>query len=192
MNVPLRSICVFCGSSLGNRPEYAEMAALFGSLLAQRGIRLVYGGGNVGLMGVLADAALAAGGRVIGVMPVAVLPREIAHQGLTEFHEVPTFAERIARFHALSDAFIAMPGGIGTMEEMMVAWTMNQLAEVDKPVGLLNVSDFYRPCLGFIDHMVACKFLPAEHRHSICVDGDPAVLIDQLRHFVPSTVPKWL
>jgi uncharacterized protein (TIGR00730 family) len=114
------------------------------------------------------------------------------HPNLHRSEIVPTLRSRKERMAELADAFIAMPGGIGTMEEMMEVWTMNQLSEIDKPVGLLNIADFYQPFLAFIDHMVACKFLPPEHRHSICVDPDPALLIDRLRRFVRTDVPKWL
>jgi len=143
-------------------------------------------------MGVVADALIAAGGTTHGVITEKLHQRGHTHPNLHRSEIVPTLRSRKQRMAELADAFIAMPGGIGTMEEMMEVWTMNQLAEIDKPVGLLNVADFYQPFLAFIDHMVECKFLPPEHRHSICVDPDPAVLIEQLRHFVPTSIPKWL
>src|SRR5262249_28588979 len=139
-----------------------------------------------------ADALLEAGGSAHGVITEKLHQRGHVHPNLQQSEIVASLRLRKQRMVELADAFIAMPGGIGTMEEMMEAWTMNQLSEIDKPVGLLNMADFSRPFLAFIDHMVTTKFLPPEHRHSICVDGDPAVLIDQLRHFVPTNVPKWL
>jgi uncharacterized protein (TIGR00730 family) len=143
-------------------------------------------------MGVVADALINAGGTAHGVITEKLRQRGHSHANLHRSEIVASLRLRKQRMAELADAFIAMPGGIGTMEEMMEVWTMNQLAEIDKPVGLLNIADFYQPFLAFIDHMVTCKFLPPEHRHSICVDPDPVALIDQLRHFVPTSVPKWL
>ena len=188
----ITSIAVFCGSNFGNSDAYAEGARRLGRSLAESGIILVYGGTTKGLMGVVADALIAAGGTTHGVITEQLRQRGHAHPNLQRSEIVASLRIRKQRMVELADAFIAMPGGIGTMEEMMEVWTMNQLSEIDKPVGLLNIADFYRPFLAFIDHMVACKFLPPEHRHSICVDGEPAVLIDQLRNFVPTGVPKWL
>src|ERR1700760_3101534 len=188
----LSSIAVFCGSNFGDSDAYADGARKLGQALASAGITLVYGGTNKGLMGVVADALIAAGGTAHGVITEKLSQRGHAHPNLHRSEIVTSLRLRKQRMVELADAFIAMPGGIGTMEEMMEAWTMNQLAEIDKPVGLLNIADFYRPFLAFIDHMVTSKFLPPEHRHSICVDPDPVTLIDQLRHFVPSSVQKWL
>jgi uncharacterized protein (TIGR00730 family) len=188
----ITSIAVFCGSNFGNSDAYADGARRLGQALAEAGITLVYGGTTKGLMGVVADALIAAGGTTHGVITEKLHQRGHTHPNLHRSEIVPTLRSRKQRMAELADAFIAMPGGIGTMEEMMEVWTMNQLAEIDKPVGLLNVADFYQPFLAFIDHMVECKFLPPEHRHSICVDPDPAVLIEQLRHFVPTSIPKWL
>lgn len=153
---------------------------------------MVYGGTTKGLMGVVADALIAAGGTTHGVITEKLHQRGHTHPDLHRSEIVPTLRNRKQRMAELADAFIAMPGGIGTVEEMMEVWSMNQLSEIDKPVGLLNVAGFYQPFLAFIDHMVECKFLPPEHRHSICVDPDPAALIEQLRHFVPTSIPKWL
>jgi uncharacterized protein (TIGR00730 family) len=188
----ITSIAVFCGSNFGDSDAYADGARRLGRALADAGITLVYGGTTKGLMGVVADALLEAGGTAHGVITEKLRARGHSHPNLQQSEIVASLRLRKQRMVELADAFIAMPGGIGTMEEMMEAWTMNQLAEIDKPVGLLNIADFYRPFLAFIDHMVTSKFLPPEHRHSICVDGDAAVLIDQLRHFVPTNVPKWL
>lgn len=188
----ITSIAVFCGSNFGNSDAYADGARGLGRALAVAGITLVYGGTTKGLMGIVADSLIAAGGTAHGVITEKLRERGHAHPGLHRSQIVATLRLRKQRMVELADAFIAMPGGIGTMEEMMEVWTMNQLSEIDKPVGLLNIADFYRPFLAFIDHMVLCKFLPAEHRHSICVDPDPAALIEHLRNFVPTSVPKWL
>ena len=188
----ITSIAVFCGSNFGDSDAYADGARRLGRALAEAGMTLVYGGTMKGLMGVVADSLIEAGGTAHGVITAKLRERGHAHPGLHRSEIVATLRLRKQRMVELADAFIAMPGGIGTMEEMMEVWTMNQLSEIDKPVGLLNIADFYRPFLAFIDHMVACKFLPAEHRHSICVDPDPAALIEQLRNFVPTNVPKWL
>ena len=188
----IASVAVFCGSNFGNSDAYAEGARRLGRTLAEAGITLVYGGTMKGLMGVVADALLDAGGTAHGVITEKLRQRGHSHPNLQRSEIVATLRNRKERMAELADAFIAMPGGIGTMEEMMEVWTMNQLSEIDKPVGLLNIADFYRPFLAFIDHMVTCKFLPPEHRHSICVDPEPVSLIGQLRHYVRTDVPKWL
>lgn len=188
----ITSIAVFCGSNFGNSDAYADGARRLGRALAEAGITLVYGGTTKGLMGVVADALITSGGTTHGVITEKLHQRGHSHPKLHRSEIVPTLRSRKQRMAELADAFIAMPGGIGTMEEMMEVWTMNQLSEIDKPVGLLNVAGFYQPFLAFIDHMVECKFLPPEHRHSICVDPDPTALIEQLRHFVPTSIPKWL
>ncbi len=188
----ITSIAVFCGSNFGNSDAYAEGARWLGQALAAAGITLVYGGTTKGLMGVVADALIAAGGTTHGVITEKLHQRGHTHPDLHRSEIVPTLRNRKQRMAELADAFIAMPGGIGTVEEMMEVWSMNQLSEIDKPVGLLNVAGFYQPFLAFIDHMVECKFLPPEHRHSISVDPDPAALIERLRHFVPTSIPKWL
>ena len=187
----LKSIAVFCGSNNGTSPEYCAMAGALGNRLAAEGIRLVYGGGNMGVMGELARAVMAGGGSAIGVIPER-LNAVVDHIDLTELQVVSTMHERKQRMYDLADAFIILPGGIGTMEEMMEVWTMNQLSEIDKPVGLLDIENFFAPFLAFIDHMVATKFLPAAHRYSICVDPEPAALLDKLRRFQKTDVPKWL
>ena len=188
----IASVAVFCGSNFGNSNAYADGARRLGRALAEAGITLVYGGTTKGLMGVVADAVINAGGTAHGVITEQLRQRGHSHPDLQRSEIVATLRNRKERMAELADAFIAMPGGIGTTEEMMEVWTMNQLSEIDKPVGLLNIADFYQPFLVFTDHMVTCKFLPPEHRHSICVDPDPASLIEQLRHFVPTNVPKWL
>lgn len=184
----IASVAVFCGSNFGNSDAYADGARRLGRALAEAGIVMVYGGTTKGLTGVVADALIDAGGTARGVITEALRQRANLHRS----EIVSTLRSRKERMVELADVLIAMPGGIGTMEEMMAVWTMNQLSEIDKPVGLLNIADFYQPFLAFIDDMVACKFLPPEHRHSICVDPDPALVIDRLRRFVRTDVPKWL
>lgn len=188
----IASIAVFCGSNFGNSDAYAEGARRLGRALAEQGITLVYGGTTKGLMGVVADALIAAGGTAHGVITEALREKGHTHPNLHRSEIVATLRQRKQRMAELADAFIAMPGGIGTMEEMMEVWTMNQLSEIDKPVGLLDIAGFYRPFLAFIDHMVTCKFLPPAHRHSISVDPEAVALIGQLRNYVRSDVPKWL
>lgn len=188
----IKSVAVFCGSNFGNSDAFADGAQQLGEELAKAGITLVYGGTTKGLMGVVADSLMKAGGTAHGVITESLHARGHAHPNLSHSEIVATLRGRKERMAELADAFIAMPGGIGTMEEMMEVWTMNQLGEIDKPVGLLNIADFYAPFLAFIDHMVVSKFLPAEHRYSISVDPDPATLIDKLRNFQKTEVPKWL
>jgi uncharacterized protein (TIGR00730 family) len=188
----IRSVAVFCGSNFGGSDAYAEGAAKLGAALAAEKITLVYGGTTKGLMGIVADAVLNAGGSAHGVITERLHARGHSHAGLTRSEMVATLRNRKERMTDLADAFIALPGGIGTMEEMMEVWTMNQLSEIDKPVGLLDIAGFFTPFLAFIDHMVVTKFLPAAHRHSISVDPEPAALIDKLRTFEKTDVPKWL
>jgi len=188
----MKRVCVFCGSSLGLRPAYADAARVVGSLLASRGIGLVYGGGNVGLMGVVADAALAAGGEVIGVIPRALADREIAHTGVTDLRIVDSMHARKATMAELSDAFIAMPGGVGTFEEFFEAVTWTQLGLHRKPCALLNVDEFYAPLALFIDQAVSQGFIKPVHRASIVVDSDPVRLLDTLSSIDLPDVPKWI
>ena len=188
----IRAVAVFCGSNLGSSGVYAEGARRLGAELARADIALVYGGTTKGLMGILADAVLDAGGTVHGVITDRLHQRGHSHATLTRHEIVATLRSRKERMVELADAFIAMPGGIGTIEELMEVWSGNQLSEIDKPVGLLDTAGFFAPFLGFIDHMVETLFLPPAHRHSICVDADPAALIEKLRTFEPTTVPKWL
>ena len=189
---PINAIAVFCGSNFGNSDAYAEGARLLGTTLARENITLVYGGTTKGLMGIVADAVLGNGGSAHGVITERLHARGHSHAGLTRSEMVVSLRNRKERMTELADAFIAMPGGIGTMEEMMEVWTMNQLSEIDKPVGLLDIDGFFAPFLAFIDHMVDTKFLPPAHRHSICVDPEPTALIEKLRTFQKTDVPKWL
>ena len=174
------SVCVYCGSRPGNDPAYAEAATAIGTLIGQRGGQLVYGGGRAGLMGTVADAALAAGASVVGVIPQALIERELGHVGLTELHIVPTMHERKKLMAERSDAFIALPGGIGTLEELFEVWTWRQHGYHDKPVGLLNVAGYYDRLLGFIDETARQGFVPAEQQALLQVDADPASLLDRL------------
>jgi uncharacterized protein (TIGR00730 family) len=184
-------ICVFCGSSMGFSPRYAEQAAALGKLLAQRGIGLVYGGASVGTMGVVADAALAAGGEVIGVIPEALSSVEISHAGLSELHVVADMHERKAKMAALSDGFLALPGGAGTLEELFEVWTWAQLGLHGKPIGLVDVDGYYGPLVAFADHMVTEGFVKPEYRELVMVDADPAALLDRFETYVPPAPPKW-
>jgi uncharacterized protein (TIGR00730 family) len=188
----MRRVCVFCGSSVGTNAAYADAARAMGALLADRGIGLVYGGGNVGLMGVIADAVLERGGHVIGVIPQALADREIAHSGITDLRVVDSMHTRKAMMADLSDAFIAMPGGVGTFEEFFEAVTWTQLGLHRKPCGLLNVNGFYAPLAAFIDQAVTEGFIKPVDRAAIVVDSDPARLLDTLATVDLPDVPKWI
>jgi uncharacterized protein (TIGR00730 family) len=188
----LKAVCVFCGSSSGNDPAYAEAARTLGITLAERGITLVYGGGHVGLMGVVADAALGAGGGVIGVMPKALVEREIGHTGLTELHIVGSMHERKAMMSELSEGFVALPGGNGTLEEFFEVLTWAQLGEHDKPCGLLNVAGYYDPLLAVFDRMVDRDFLRGEHRELVLVERDPSALLERFEVYEPPKTVKWI
>jgi uncharacterized protein (TIGR00730 family) len=188
----LNSVCVFCGSNPGASPAYGEAAARLGRAVARRGMTLVYGGGRVGLMGVTADAALAAGGRVIGVIPEALATRELAHAGLTDLQVVGSMHERKARMSELADGFLALPGGIGTLEEWFEVWTWSQLGFQPKPCGLLDVAGYYRHLLAFLDHMTAELFLSETHRAMAIVDDAPERLLDRLAAYRPTAGRKWI
>jgi uncharacterized protein (TIGR00730 family) len=188
----IRSIAVFCGSNFGAGDVYRDGAAALGREIARRGITLVYGGTNKGLMGVLADAALAGGATVHGVMTGRLAAKGHTHPGLTRVETLPDMRSRKHRMGELADAFIALPGGIGTLEEFMEVWTLNQLGESDKPAGLLDLNGFYRPLMAMVDHMIAEAFLPAAHRGGIVLEADPARLVDALAAFEKPTVEKWL
>lgn len=185
-------ICVFCGSSRGLRPEYQRAAQELGRYLAAHRIGLVYGGGNVGLMGAIADAALAAGNEVIGVIPQAIVDREIAHRGVTELRIVSSMHERKALMADLSDAFIAMPGGFGTFEEFCEVLTWSQLGIHKKPCGLLNIEDYYTPLLAMFDHAVAERFIREENRGLVLSDTTVDGLIAKLQAYKPTSIEKWI
>lgn len=188
----MKAVCVFCGSSRGARPEYEAAAARLGQAIARSGRTLVYGGGRVGLMGVLGDAAMAAGGRVIGVTPRRLVEKEVAHHGLTELRVVESMHARKAMMAELSGAFIAMPGGVGTFEEFFEVLTWSQLGFHSKPCGLLNVAGYYDPMLAFLDHAVEQGFVRAEHRAIVLTDTEPTALLDRLSAFDMPIVPKWI
>jgi uncharacterized protein (TIGR00730 family) len=183
--MPLHRVCVFSGSSLGARPDYADAASAVGRLLAASGITLVYGGASVGLMGVLADATLQAGGRVIGVIPRALVEQEIAHTGLTELRVVESMHERKAEMADLSDGFLALPGGLGTLEELFEIWTWGHLGYHQKPCGLLNTSEYYTSLLKFVDDMVVEKFVRETQRGMLIVDRDADTLLRAMAEFQP-------
>ena len=191
MDSALKRICVFCGANTGARPEYAGAARELALLLARRQIGLVYGGGNVGLMGVIADAMIEAGGEVIGVIPASLVAREVAHRGVTELRVVQTMHERKALMNELSDAFIAMPGGFGTLDELFEILTWSQLGIHGKPSGLLNVAGYYDDLLVMLDRAVAEKLLRPEHRALLITETDPGLLLQRLGAFVPVTASKW-
>ncbi|OYT72992.1 MAG: Rossman fold protein, TIGR00730 family [Chloracidobacterium sp. CP2_5A] len=176
----LKRVCVYCGSQAARAAAYREAAQMVGKALAQRGIELVYGGGQVGLMGVVAAAALGAGGRVIGVIPERLLEREAAHLGVTEMYVTRTMHERKARMMELSDAFIALPGGIGTLDELFEIWTWRQLGYHAKPVGLLNVAGYYDGLLTFLDRAVEEGFLTPDCRALLLVETDFEALLARL------------
>ena len=173
-------ICVFCGSASGRAPTYTAAARELGQLLAKRGIGLVYGGGNVGLMGELADSVLDAGGRAIGVIPQQLVDREIAHGGLTELHVVENLHQRKALMAELADAFLTLPGGVGTMEELFEVWSWGRLGLHSKPCGLLNVNGYFDSLLTLTDQMVTEGFLEPVHRELLLIEEQPGVLLDRL------------
>jgi uncharacterized protein (TIGR00730 family) len=185
-------LCIFCGSSPGARPEYAEATVELARLLAERGIGIVYGGASVGLMGLLADTAMEAGGEVVGVIPSALERKEIARHGLTELHVVDSMHERKALMAELSDAFIALPGGSGTLEELFEVFTWSQLGLHRKACALLNVAGYYDGLATFLDHAVEERFLRAEHRAMLLCERTPAGVLDALERFEPPLVDKWI
>lgn len=187
----MKNICVYCGSNFGDRTSYRQAAESMGKLLAQRNIGLVYGGGDVGLMGVVADAAIDAGGEVTGVIPKLLADKEVAHQRLTNLHIVNTMHERKHIMAELSDAFIAMPGGFGTLEELFEVVTWTQLSFHNKACGVLNVEGYYDGLLTFLDHATAEKFIRPHHREIVVVDTEPAALLEKLNKFEHASVQKW-
>jgi uncharacterized protein (TIGR00730 family) len=188
----MKSLCVFCGSSPGTSPDYAAAAQRLGQLLADRGVGLVYGGASVGLMGTLANATLEAGGSVVGVIPRALWQREVGHTGLTELRVVESMHERKALMAELSDAFLALPGGLGTLEELFEVWTWALLGIHAKPCALLNVRRYFDPLLAFIDHATRELFIRHAHRDLLIVETDPERLLARLESYRPPAVAKWL
>jgi len=192
MATALASVCVYCGAHTGRDPAYTAAAALLGRTLAERGIRIVYGGGRVGLMGVVADAALAAGGRVTGIIPQALMKKELAHAGLTEMIVTTSMHERKAQMAERADAFVALPGGLGTFEELFEIWTWGQLGWHRKPCGVINVAGFYDGLIAFLDHAAGAGFVRPVHRGMLLVDDDPARLLDRFAQYEAPAMPKWV
>ena len=188
----MRRVCVYAGSNPGSDPAYAAAARTLATLMAERELGLVYGGGKVGLMGVLADTILERGGEAIGVMPQGLIDREIGHPNLTELKVVDSMHERKATMAELADGFVAVPGGIGTLEELIEVYTWSQLGIHDKGCGLLNTRGYYDGLVAFLDHAVDEAFLRPQHRASLLVDEDPGGLLDALETFERPTVGKWL
>ena len=188
----MQSVCVFCGSSTGSNAAYTKAAHSLGTTLAEANIRLVFGGGHVGLMGEISNAAIAAGGDVIGVIPKFLVERELAHEGLSDLRIVGSMHERKALMSDLSEAFIALPGGTGTLEEFFEVLTWAQLGEHKKPYGLLNVAGYYDPLLTVFDRMVEAGFLSESNRAFLLVEGDAERLLQRFDHYEPPKTAKWL
>jgi uncharacterized protein (TIGR00730 family) len=188
----IKSICVYCGSSPGASPAYADAARMLARAMVERKISLVYGGGNVGLMGVIASEVLRLGGEATGVIPTALMDKELGHRGLTKLHVVANMHERKAMMAELSDGFIAMPGGMGTMEELFEVLTWAQLGFHAKPIGLLNVDGFYDSLIAFVRQMVAERFLTAEQSLLMMSDNAPDALLERFMSFQPTYTSKWL
>ena len=185
-------ICVFCGSNRGSNGVYLEAARSLGALFAKEGIALVYGGGSVGLMGELADSVLRAGGEAIGVIPHALWAREVGHRGLTDLRIVETMHERKAMMADLADAFIALPGGLGTLEEIFEIWTWAQLGLHQKPLGFLDIDGFYAPLMQFLDRAVSQAFLKEQHRAIAIIESDAEALLRRFETWRPPRVEKWI
>jgi uncharacterized protein (TIGR00730 family) len=188
----VKRVCVFAGSSPGGRPDFRHAAEGLGRALARRGMGVVFGGGRVGLMGALADAALEAGGEVVGVIPSALDARELSHYGITRLHVVASMHERKALMADLADGFVALPGGWGTLDELFEILTWGQLGFHSKPCGLLNVEAYFDRLLAFMQHAVDERFVRAENAALLAVQTDPDALLDAMAAYVPSPVEKWL
>jgi uncharacterized protein (TIGR00730 family) len=186
-----RSVCVYCGSRNGTDPIHPRAAFAFGELLARRHIDLVYGGGRVGIMGAVADGALAQGGRVVGVIPRGLVDRELAHREATELVVVDSMHERKAEMERRADAFVALPGGSGTLDELFEVWTWRQLGLHGKPVALLDVAGYWQPLVACLDHMVREGFLDATEREGLLVDADGAALLEAIARAPRATTPRW-
>ena len=189
----MRTVCVFCGSSPGARPAYGEAAEELAALLVAEGIGVVYGGASVGLMGRLADAVLARGGEITGVIPRALIDREIGHRRVEDLRVVESMHKRKALMAELADGFVALPGGTGTLEELVEVFTWSQLGLHRKPCGLLDVEGYYDAIAAFLDHAVRERFLREEHRSTLLIEREPAALLERMRAFAPEAVrPKWI
>ena len=188
----IRTVAIYCGSNNGRVESYKQNATKLGKVLAKRKINLVYGGTNKGLMGVLANSAIEKGAHVTGVITERLKAKNQVHPNLSMIETYPTMQSRKTRMIELADACIMMPGGIGTLEEFMEVWTLNQLGETSKPLGILNVNNYFENLIAFIEHIIAERFLPSAHRNGIVVNSDPEELINLLFKFSPVTVEKWL
>ncbi|MGB3289547.1 MAG: TIGR00730 family Rossman fold protein [Burkholderiaceae bacterium] len=186
------SLCVYCGSSIGRTESYATQARALARAMVQRNIRLVYGGASVGIMGVVADEVLRLGGQAIGVIPESLQKKELAHKGLTELHVTPSMHARKTQMAELADGFVAMPGGVGTLEEIFEVWTWAQLGFHGKPCGLFNVDGYYDALATFLDHTVSEDFVREQHRRMLVVESDPDILLDRYAAYTPPAVPKWV
>jgi uncharacterized protein (TIGR00730 family) len=187
----MKAVCVYCGSANGARPVYAEAAKAFGRALVEADLALVYGGGSVGLMGIIADEVLSLGGRAIGVIPELLMSKEVGHTGLTELHVVPDMHQRKKKMADLADAFVSMPGGVGTLEELFEVYTWAQLRYHEKPVALLNVDGYYNPLLEMLRHTVEEGFMRAPYLDMLQVASDPVALIGALKAYTPPLVDRW-
>lgn len=188
----INSICVYCGSSPGRIEAYASAADELAEALVSRNIRLVYGGAGIGIMGIVADRVLALGGEVVGVIPKALAHKEVAHASLTELHVTHSMHERKMLMAELSDGFIALPGGIGTLEELFEIWTWAQLGFHQKPCGLLNVEGYYDSLIRFLDHVLAEQFVKSHHRAMLMVETNPIALLDRYVSYQPPAVKHWV
>ena len=188
----MKSICVYCGSNAGSKPAYTERAIALGDRIAKEGLQLVYGGGNVGLMGIVADAVLAASGEVVGVIPEQLVNWEVAHKGVTRLEVVANMHERKKRMFDLSDAFVALPGGFGTLDEMFEMLTWRQLGIGDKPCAFLDVEGFYTPLMGMIDRMVEERFLHPEQRNDLWHGDDLDAMVAWMHAYTPAQADKWM
>ena len=188
----MKSICVYCGSNAGSKPAYADRASALGARIAREGLQLVYGGGNVGLMGIVADAVLEHGGEVVGVIPEQLVQWEVAHTGVTRLEVVANMHERKARMFDLADAFVALPGGFGTLDEMFEMLTWRQLGLGRKPCAFLDVDGFYAPLIGMIDRMVEERFLHPDQRNDLWHGEDIDRLFAWMRGYVPAVADKWM
>ncbi len=188
----MKSICVFCGSSAGKLEVYSEAARQLGKVLAENNITLIFGGGKVGLMGVIANSVLENGGKCIGVIPQSIADLEIAHNGLNELRIVESMAERKEMMAGLSDAFIAMPGGFGTLDELSEILVYNQLRIFDKPIGLYNIEGFFDGLMNFFNHAVEEQFVREEHKGNIVVSSNPVEIIESLKAYEPVQIGKWI
>ncbi|HEV3105708.1 MAG TPA: TIGR00730 family Rossman fold protein [Trinickia sp.] len=187
----MKSVCVYCGSSLGAKPIYAQAAQRFGRALVEAGYSLVYGGGRVGLMGVIADEVLAAGGRVVGVIPELLVSKEVGHGGLTELHVVPDMHQRKKMMADLSDAFVALPGGAGTLEELFEVYTWAQLGYHGKAIGIYDIDGYYAPLIRMLEHTVEEGFMRQTYFNMLQIDSEAGPLIEKLRRYRPPALDKW-